>query len=288
MARSKTTAPGFRPQFESLDARIVPAVLTVNSNVAQHLAVITANDGNDNITITNNGTRFSVSGTGLAGTLALDPAITTVQVNTNGGNDVVKYNVTGNQTHSMKLEANLGGGKDTFTATQSGANVGAGVAERIFVDGGSGADTISVNAVGTSTNRVNIASGGSLQLKLTGGSNFDLFDGNDAISVDYQGQLKGDLQLQASGGLSNDSLRAAIDLSGSSTGFVHGFNGAKAALNGDLGGDVIDFRVHDHSGGRARVSAEANAGLDLSHDTVRHTTNVSSVFSFGDEDQVVS
>src|SRR5262249_29493279 len=160
--------------------------------------------------------------------------------------------------------------KDTFTATQNGANVGGGAAEKIFVDGGSGADTISINAVGTPTNRVNIASGSSLQLKLTGGSNLDLFDGSDVIAVDYQGQLKGDSVLRGGGGRFGDTRRAAIDLSGGSTGFVHGFNGARASLNGDIGGDVIDFRVRDHSGGSARVSAEANAGLDLDHDTVRH------------------
>ena len=56
------------------------------------------------------------------------------------------------------------------------------------------------------------------------------------------------------GGLGNDSLRATVTLDGGSSGsngVVTGLGGlfGKASLEGGFGGDTIDFRVRDNSGG---------------------------------------
>jgi hypothetical protein len=278
----------FRPQLESLDGRFVPAIIGISQNITTGLAVVTADSGNDAINITDRGIGgLTVSGTGLAQAQTLDGRINRIVVNTGGGNDAVTYNITGTQRRSIRVEANLGAGNDRFTANQNGFDVRNSAAEVIRVTGGSGADRITVNAAGTAANRVNVAAGSSLQLHLVGGTDLDLFDGADVIAVDYQGVLSGDLRLREVGGLGGDNLRATVTLNGGSTGFVRGFGNARASLEGGFGADTIDFRVRDNSNGTANVSAEANAGLDLDPDVVRHTANVNSVFAFGDEDQVV-
>lgn len=278
---AKSPKPAFNPRLESLDLRIVPAIVSIQQNLATGVATINANGANDTITFTDHGSgAISVNGT------TLNAAIKKIELNTGGGNDTVVYNVTGNIARSIEFKADLGGGNDTFRLEQNGFDVLAGVNEVMNVSGGSGGDSIRVVADGSSGNRVNIASTASMQLTLSGGSNFDPFDGADSINVDYRGELDGKLRLKAEGGLGGDSLRALLTLDAGSSGQVTGFNGAKAVLAGDIGPDSIDFRVRNN--GSATVSAEANAGLDLNQDTVRHTANVSSVVAFGDGDQVVN
>ena len=158
--------------------------------------------------------------------------------------------------------------------------------EIFTVNGGTGADQIKINAGSVNGNTVDINSGSSLQLRLTGGT--DLLDGGDTIAVDYRGILDGNLRMREVGGFGADNLSANVTLDSGSDGFVRGFSGAKASLEGSFGADILDFRVHDNSGGTGHVSALADVGLDLDHDTARHTANVLSAFSFGDEDQVVA
>ena len=228
----------------------------------------------------------------MAGGTNLSDRINRIQVNTNGSNDVVLYNLTGTQRRSMRIDANLGSGNDTFIANQNGFDVRNTSTEDLRVNGGSGADRITINAAGSTTNRVNVNAGSVLRLQLLAGSDIDVLDRADAITVNYQGDLDGKLLMRGVGGLGNDSLRATVTLDGGSSGsngVVTGLGGlfGKASLEGGFGGDTIDFRVRDNSGGSADVTAEANAGLDLNRDIVRHTTNVDAVFAFGDEDAVV-
>src|SRR5262249_52444785 len=149
-----------------------------------------------------------------------------------GGNDTVTYNVTGNMGRSIEFNADLASGRDSFTLNQNGFDILAGVNEIMKVDAGGGSDTLRVNAAGVAGNRVNIASTASLQLNMIAGSDFDLFDAGDTISVDYQGELDGKLRLKEDGGLGGDNLRALLTLDAGSTGQVTGFNGANAILAG--------------------------------------------------------
>lgn len=285
---TKSPEATFAPRLDALGDRVVPAITSITQNLATGVATIVANGANDNITFTDNGSgSIVVTGAGLgAGGTALNAGIRKIELDTRGGDDVVRYLVNGNMARSIEFQAKLGNGDDEFSLIQHGSDVLSGVNQVFKVEGQSGRDSLRVGAAGETGNRVNIAQGGSMQLTLLGGSNLDLFDKGDTINVSYRGELDGTFRLKAEGGLGNDVMNALLTLEPGSTGQVTGFNGQKAVLAGDLGGDLIDFRVRNN--GNASVSAEANAGLDLDADTVRHTANVSSVFAFGDGDQVVN
>ena len=250
MARSTNVRNAFRPQLEALDGRLCPAITGISQNLSTGLAVVTANNAIDIITLTDRGVGgVVVSGGGLAaGGTTLSDRINRIQVNTNGSNDVVVYNVTGNQRRSMRIDANLGVGNDTFIANQNGFDVRNSSTEDLRVTGGSGADRMTINAAGSTANRVNVTSGSILRLQLSAGNDLDLLDRADSIAVNYQGDLDGKLLMRGIGGLGNDSLRATLTLDGGSsgsTGLVSGLGGAaaKASLEGGFGADTLDFRV---------------------------------------------
>ncbi|HTK76921.1 MAG TPA: hypothetical protein VL371_16760 [Gemmataceae bacterium] len=287
---SRRRVTSFRPRVEGLDDRIVPAVVSIEQDLVSRVATITANDAADNIAISDPGTGgVTVTGTGITGNTVLDAAIRTIRVSTNGGADTVSYTLAdGNLTRSIKVDVDLGGGNDRFTADLNGRNIDNNSTLNLKVQGGWGADSISVDAEGTDTNRVHVRAGSTLRMELLGGSDFDPFDGADTIDVRYRGEMDGTLILKAVGGQGDDSITSILTLSGGSSGRVKGDGTAAARVEGGQGADALDFRVRDNSGGTAGVSAEVDGGLDWDTDTVRHTTNVTAFNAFGSENIFVT
>ena len=55
MARSTNVRNSFRPQLEALDGRLCPTIISISQNLSTGLAVVTANNGTDIITLTDRG-----------------------------------------------------------------------------------------------------------------------------------------------------------------------------------------------------------------------------------------
>src|SRR4029077_7279769 len=101
----------FRPQLESLDGRLVPAIVSINLGTG--VAIFSGNSANDTITITDRGTGgMTVTSPSLAQPVSLLPSFTHIVVNGFGGNDTVNYQLTGTQRRSVTIDANLGTGND--------------------------------------------------------------------------------------------------------------------------------------------------------------------------------
>ncbi len=291
--RPRRRAGAFRPRVAGLEDRAVPAITTVTQDFRYDTATITTyavNDSADNITITDPGTGpVTVRADSLSVPLELN--VHTIRLFTNGGNDTVRYDLTtttGFLSRSLRLEVDLGDGNDTFAADLHGTNIQSASTLDFKVLGGWGSDNLTVNAAGTDTNHVNIRPGSTLRMELIGGNDFDPFDGGDTINVNYTGNMDGNLILKAAGGQGNDAITALVTLTGGSAGHVKGDGSGAARVEGGQGADVLDFRVRDHSGGSADVSAEVDAGLDWDTDIARHTTNVRAVNAFGSEDRLVT
>lgn len=147
----------FVPRLEALDDRCVPAVMVVPTGT---LLTITGDTGANTIVISDTGTPGSVSETGeLVGglTVAVDGGapvwfggITTITILTDAGDDTVTYELTGPVTSTRFVAAELGRGRDTFTATLNGQTVsGAATNFGISAQGDGGGDTLVLNAFGT-------------------------------------------------------------------------------------------------------------------------------------------
>jgi hypothetical protein len=290
MARpTRRPIAAFRPRVESLEERAVPTVISYHEDLTNNVAIITANDAADNIVITDPGNgSATVSGPGITGVKPIDAQIRTIRVITNGGADSVRYDLTGTTARSMKLDVDLGSGNDTFLADLHGKNIDNFTTLNLKVQGGWGSDSLTVDAYGTSDDRVHVRYGSILRMELLGGSDFDPFDGADTINVDYRGDMDGYLIFKAVGGQGHDNIDALLTLSAGSGGRVKGDGNSAARMEGGQGADNLDFRVRDYSGGSAGVSAVVDGGADWDYDTVRHTTNVQTAWVTEEEDIVVT
>ena len=188
MARSTNVRNSFRPQSKPSTAGSARPSSASARTSPPGWQWSRANNGTDIITLTDRGVGgVNVAGAGtVAGGTNLSDRINRIQVNTNGSNDVVLYNLTGSQRRSMRIDANLGSGNDTFIANQNGFDVRNTSTEDLRVNGGSGADRITINAAGSTTNRVNVNAGSVLRLQLLAGSDIDVLDRADAITVNYR------------------------------------------------------------------------------------------------------
>ena len=209
-----------------------------------------------------------------------------LQIDTGDGADTVTYN-QGTATNAvnlrrdftlqLKLGDNATGTTDRFTANVFGdvgfSQNGAWQPRQLglIVNGDGGHDRIDVNV-----NHDTDVRAGSLLYIHVGGD-----DGNDNITVDYDGELDGKLDLQAEGNWGNDIVAVNLHLDAGSSGKVLGSDdpdhGGAAVVTGDLGDDNLTFAVRLAAGATAQVNAIVDGGFGFGwpdHDVGHHTTNV--------------
>src|SRR5262249_27781645 len=155
--------------------------------------------------------------------------------------------------------ANTGDGNDNVTATLN-ADILPGKSMLFTGNGGSGADSMTVNAV----NDVDVNAGAALRIKLQGGdSPFDVAN-QDNLSVSYQGKLDGVLDVDEFGDFGDDNLSTELTLDAGSSGNVGDVAALGTSLQqGGTNSDLMRFTVCDNSGGTAAVSALQDGNDDL-------------------------
>ncbi len=183
-----------------------------------------------------------------------------VSVNVNGGSGIDQvFAQLGNMVNSnLQFHDNLGKGANLFDLEASG-NLQNAVAH-FDIDPGFGSNTIVFNAKGLNidtTSRLNLESGSGA--------------GADNVTLNYSGQMKGELSLNLQGGPGNDTMSATLTLAKGSTGRVHGL------VSGGDGDDTLSFRICDNSNpaGKSTLSL-LDALLDggSGHNTLNATPNV--------------
>lgn len=211
---------------ERLDERDVPACLVGLGG--PDTLVITGNVANDTVVINDNGAG-GIQGFATGWGAFSFAGIKNIQVNTEGGDDRVVYNLIRNMLPSQQQVVNVGlgnTGNDSFTAnlfnprTGVGSDLMAGSSLIIGVQGGAGADRLAINA----QHDVDVAAGARLKMVLMGQ------DGNDIITGYYHGENDGSVSIREfDGGAGNDIVRGYLkeDLgsTGVSAGQVHGGDG---------------------------------------------------------------
>jgi hypothetical protein len=195
----RTPSLNRRPQLETLEDRLVPAIRIVQVG---SLLTITGSRVADRIRLFDNGN----------GTISVvnepDPnarfftGITEVVVNTRDGNDRLRYELSSPATFSpLRLFANLGRDRDTFNGFLNGADLFFGGSRTFDIRGQQGSDTMTMDAATFATD---VFQGAELNVVFNGGSPppFTGIDGNDLMIFEYIGLLDGSLAYVADGGVS--------------------------------------------------------------------------------------
>lgn len=278
----------FRPVLEGLHERLAPSV-TIQEDTSAHTLTLTAGQHqSNNITIVNNGDGdLRITADGVVRNFT---NIVAVNVNTGDRADTVTYNqgIAGQErdlrrdfTLNVELGDNASGTLDRFTANVFG-DVGflqngdwQARSLGILVNGGArnalfqqdGRDRIDINV----NHDVDVRPGSQLFLRLGGD------DGNDNITVDYDGDLLGNLDLSADGDGGADTVAVNLHLDGASNGTIdcsdNPNDGFAARVLGNFGNDNLTFAVRHAAGSTAEVNAIIDGGI-FENDTGHHTTNV--------------
>lgn len=259
------------PRLEALEDRCTPASIVVEQGIlpgGRDRLTVWGTDYADTIRITDSGTAEEgsvvVTCTDWLGrtTGGANDNVGEVRVFAGIGADTVIYELQGNLTTTRKLDVDLGIGNDTFSAylikaAKRSVNfpdapwwVGCDLewwsSLTLDVFANSGRDTINVYA----NHDVDIRTGASLLLNLEG----DL--GNDAINVDYEGELDGTLFMVADGGLHDDTVSANLEIAGGSSGTLGDpVRPVAQVRDGGGGTDDLTFILADHSAGQADLYA---------------------------------
>ncbi|MSR55910.1 MAG: hypothetical protein EXS09_21955 [Gemmataceae bacterium] len=105
--------------------------------------------------------------------------------------------------------------------------------------------------------------------------------GNDNITVDYDGELDGELDLSADGQDGNDTVAVNFQLDAGSRGKIdcpdNPDDGFAARVTGGFGDDNLRFAIRLASGVTADVNAIVDGGFGFGwpdNDIGRHTNNV--------------
>jgi Ca2+-binding RTX toxin-like protein len=217
---------GTRLSVQRLDDREVPACLI--SQPTPDTLVVTGDGASDAVVINDNGAG-SVWGTATGAGQFSFSGIKNIQVNTEGGNDRVVYNLIRNMLPNQQRVVTVGlgnTGNDAFTAnlfnpaTGVGSDLMAGSSLIMGVFGGAGDDRLAINA----DHDVDVAAGARLKMVLFGQ------DGNDIITGYYHGENDGAVSIRDfDGGAGDDIVRGYLkeDLgsTGANAGIVHGGDG---------------------------------------------------------------
>ncbi len=200
----------FVPRVENLETRcLLSAVVTESAGVLR----VVGNNRRDVIEILDNGGTAPGSVTVICNgrTTTSSGPIGDIRVNTNGGNDVVIYGLTGSLAQHLTrgLHIDTGAGNDRFTAF-----LATGLQAKSFLDlnvnTGPGDDVIQVNAPAN----VDVPAGATLRIFLQGG------DDADRLGIHYEGQVQGRLLSRAEGNPGMDQLLGDYHFAPGSTGFA--------------------------------------------------------------------
>jgi hypothetical protein len=166
----------FVPRLQALDDRALPSV---SYDLQGTFLFVHGDAAANQITISDDGTATGVSVTSDDGNNWSNPTgatITHVFVDTQDGDDVVTYNLTGPLGVNRLVDVDLGLGADSFTANISGTSLAQLVNLDISARGGDrgGRDLLVLNAEGVSTDV-----GSVLNVNLDGAG------GKDSIVLDY-------------------------------------------------------------------------------------------------------
>ena len=188
----------------------------------------------------------------------LSSSLVTATVNGGAGADEVFVQLGNVSNSNLQFFSCLGKGANSFDLEETGSLQNSVV--HFHVDGGSGGNSVTFNA-----NEVNVDETSRLNLDTCPGA------GNDTVTVNYSGQMDGELDVKAYGGQGNDTMNVDLTLEQGSTGRIH------AHVNGGAGDDVMSLNVYDHSnpGGPSTLSlldAVLNGGSG--HNTLTATPNV--------------
>jgi hypothetical protein len=158
--------------------------------------------------------------------------ITKIRVNTEGGSDVVSYNLLGDLKAGQKQYVVVGLGSDfdpapdVFNAFLYGHDIKAGARLDILAGGGGGADVLNVNALNT-----DVAVGGALKTTISGDRGFD------QIRQQYSGDNDGAVAFRSIGGLGNDVIWQVMQAKPGSTGQLAGW------VRGEDGNDTLTLAM---------------------------------------------
>jgi len=193
-------------------------------------------------------------------------SLTNVTINGGAGNDHVFAQVSSFTSSNLQFYAHLGGGTNTFDMETTGtAQNPISLQNSVVhfdVDTGSGGNAITFNA-----NNVNVDLTSRLNLETCSGA------GKDNVTLNYSGQLNGELHLDLEGGAGNDTMSAILTLAQGSTGRVNGL------MRGGAGNDTMTFDIYDNSnpGGKSTLSdldAILNGGSGHNSLTATHNVKV--------------
>jgi hypothetical protein len=273
----------FAPRVEALEERCVPACnFIVRGGTLFVTAPTSPTAAPDTIVISDNGGNGANNVVGFCrAPFFPNVPISRVQVNTHGSERVV-YNLVGDLTTARVVNAQLGGGDNSFQAVLrrnilTGGNLALNVAGgagndhlqavmigslaanahlAINYSGGGGNDTLNV----ISATLVNVAAGATLDVNLNGGGR------SDHIFSDYEGQMNGEYSVNETGGRAASGLFADVEFAPGSTGRM-----GPSHFQGGPGNDKLTFIVHN----QGRVIALNNT-LDGGggFNTCVRTTNV--------------
>jgi hypothetical protein len=269
---SRPASRTFRLGLEALDDRLVPSV-TFSVSADTHTVTVSGDNGSNRIAIRNDGNgNLIIVGDGVTRTFT---GVDHLLVGTGNGADFVTYD-QGSSTQSADTKRSFDlhvlfgtpSGQDPrnkFIATVFG-NVGfwdgAMHPRQLELDvlGGSGTDNVYYHL-----NDMDVRTGSSFSIGA------DLFEGNDSVDIDMDGEVDGTMDIEAEGYEGSDFLTIDLLLDSGSSGSV------TAHEAGDEGNDSLELAIRQATGAHADVDAIIDGGLELftsEHDVGRHTSNV--------------
>ena len=214
-----------RLSVHPLEGREVPACVVALGG--PDTLVVIGDGAADAVVLNDNGAGTITGFATGAGAFTFN-GIKNIQVNTEGGNDRVVYNLIRNMLPNQQrvLTVGLGNtGNDSFTANLHnaygvGSDILAGSSLIIGVQAGAGDDRLAINA----HHDVDVAAGARLKMVLMGQ------DGNDIITGYYRGENDGSTSIRDfDGGRGDDIVRGLLQedvgSTGVNAGIVHGGDG---------------------------------------------------------------
>ena len=228
---------------EHLEGRDCPAIFVFGG-----FMTIIGTGAADTVDVTDDGTG-SVTAT-LNGKTRTATGIKAVTVLTFGGDDSITYTLSGDESGRRAVFVDAGSGNDTVTL-EAGNVTG----QFAFVaHGGSGTDTLSATVGGVAMNAT-------AAVLLDGGSN------DDMVSATASGKIDGALAVGLAGGFGNDTVSGDVTVDAGSTGRL------LAVTSGGFGDDDLTLNVTgDGLDGLKSLIAVMNGGPGT--DTGTATDNV--------------
>jgi hypothetical protein len=168
----------FVPRLECFDERALPSVSYVLSGAT---LFVHGDAAANQITISDDGTATGVSVTSTDGNnWAAGTAISSVFVDSQGGDDKVVYNLTGGLLSFNRLvDVDLGLGNDSYTANVGGTTLGDRVNLDLSGHGHGGKDSMILNAQGMSGGQDTV-----LNVAFSGDAGKDTIAFNYSVAVD--------------------------------------------------------------------------------------------------------